>query len=260
MSTILFNQIVFGPIISRRLGHSLGVNLLPQFGKWCSFDCIYCECGWNEDGRKDTQLPSKENVKDALESKLQELKSAGSPVDTITFSGNGEPTLHPDFAEIIDITLDIRNRLYPDAKVSVLSNATRIGREDVREALMNVDNPILKIDSPLTEMANAIDNPAAGYSLDNTIANLKLFNGNFILQTMFLKGWDRSGKYYIDCCEPNHCRAWRELVRELHPREVMMYTLDRETPQKGLEKVGVDQMEQIAAPLMKEGFKVQIRG
>ena len=260
MSTILFNHIVFGPIISRRLGHSLGVNLLPKFGKWCSFDCIYCECGWNKDGKKDNVLPSKEDVKEALEFRLKELKASGSPVDTITFSGNGEPTLHPDFAEIIDFTLAARDRLYPDAKVSVLSNATQIGREDVRKALMKVDNPILKIDSALEEMVRAIDNPAPGYSLESTIGNLNLFNGNFILQTMFLKGWDRDGKFHIDCTDEKHCQAWIELVRELHPREVMMYTLDRETPQKGLEKVSVQEMERIAAPLLEEGFKVQIRG
>ncbi len=260
MSTILFNHIVFGPIISRRLGHSLGVNLLPKFGKWCSFDCIYCECGWNKDGKDDRKLPSKEEVFQALESKLLELQASGTPVDTITFSGNGEPTLHPDFAQIIDFTIAVRDKYFPKAKVSVLTNATQIGRKEVRGALLKVDNAILKIDSPIEQMAHAIDNPSNGYSLAQVIENMKKFNGNFILQTMFLKGWDRSGKFYIDCTNEEHCAAWRELVREIRPREIMMYTIDRETPQSGLEKVSEEQMKMIAAELVSEGFEVQIKG
>ena len=149
MSTILFNEIVFGPIKSRRLGNSLGVNLLPKFGKWCSFDCIYCECGWNKDGKNDTTLPTKEEVYEALDSKLHALSAAGVAVDTITFSGNGEPTMHPAFPQIIEFTLQLRDKLYPSAKVSVLTNATQLGKVQVREALQKIDNPILKIDSPI---------------------------------------------------------------------------------------------------------------
>lgn len=258
MSTILFNHIIFGPIKSRRLGNSLGVNLLPKFGKWCSFDCIYCECGWNKDGKKDTELPSKEEVYQALESKLTGFKAEGTPIDTITFSGNGEPTLHPDFAAIIDFTLELRDRLYPDAKVSVLTNATQLGKESVRNALMKINNPILKIDSPIEEMVQVIDRPNAAYSLEKTIGNIKLFNSNFILQTMFLKG-EVDGKV-IDCTNEKHCNAWRELVRELKPREIMMYTIDRETPAQNLQKVTVEEMTQIAQPLIDEGFNIQIKG
>ncbi len=258
MSTILFNHIVFGPIKSRRLGNSLGVNLLPKFGKWCSFDCIYCECGWNKDGKQDTELPSKEDVYNALESKLTAFKAEGTPIDTITFSGNGEPTLHPDFAEIIDFTLELRNRLYPNAKVSVLTNATQLGKESVREALKRVNNPILKIDSPIEEMVNVIDRPNAAYSLAQTIENIKLFEGNFILQTMFLKG-EVEG-IAIDCTDAVHCEKWRNLVRELKPREVMMYTIDRETPAQNLQKVTVEEMTAIAQELINEGFQVQIKG
>ena len=258
MSTILFNEIVFGPIKSRRLGNSLGVNLLPKFGKWCSFDCIYCECGWNKDGKKDTTLPTYEQVEEALSTRLHNLSKEGIAVDTITFSGNGEPTLHPDFPKIIDMTLALRDKLYPSAKVSVLSNATQIGNSQVREALKKVDNPILKIDSPIKDMANAIDRPNQAYSLEETIDNLKLFDGNFILQTMFLKGTVDGVR--IDCTSGEHCNKWQELVRELKPREIMMYTLDRETPAQGLEKVTVQEMEKIASPLVKEGYKIQIKG
>ena len=258
MATILFNEIVFGPIKSRRLGSSLGVNLLPRFGKWCSFDCIYCECGWNKDGKKDTTLPTKEEVYQALEWRLRQLAQEGTPVDTITFSGNGEPTMHPNFPDIIEFVLKLRDELYPSAKVSVLTNATRLGKEEVRAALMKIDNPILKIDSPLKWMVDAINIPNEAYSLEETIGNIKLFNHNFILQTMFLKG--EEGGVQIDCTAAEHVEKWRELVRELAPREIMMYTIDRETPAKNLQKVTVEEMEEIARPLKEEGFNIQIRG
>lgn len=258
MSTILFNHIIFGPIKSRRLGNSLGVNLLPRFGKWCSFDCIYCECGWNKDGKEDNVLPAKEDVYSALESKLTEFKNNGTAIDTITFSGNGEPTLHPDFADIIDFTLQLRDKIFPQAKVSVLTNASQLGKKEVRDALMKIDNPILKIDSPLEKMVELIDRPNAAYSLKKTIENIKLFGNNFILQTMFLKG--EVDGIEIDCRNPEHCNAWRELVRELKPREIMMYTIDRETPAQNLQKVTVEQMREIAQPLLDEGFNIQIKG
>lgn len=258
MSTILFNHIIFGPIKSRRLGNSLGVNLLPRFGKWCSFDCIYCECGWNKDGKEDNVLPAKEDVYSALESKLTEFENNGTAIDTITFSGNGEPTLHPDFADIIDFTLQLRDKIFPQAKVSVLTNASQLGKKEVRDALMKIDNPILKIDSPLENMVQLIDRPNAAYSLKKTIENIKLFGNNFILQTMFLKG--EVDGIEIDCRNPEHCNAWRELVRELEPREIMMYTIDRETPAQNLQKVTVEQMREIAQPLLDEGFNIQIKG
>ena len=188
MSTILFHKIVFGPIKSRRLGNSLGINLLPDNGKLCSFDCVYCECGWNKDGRADQIIPAKEAVFQRMQERLAELHTEGTPVDTITFSGNGEPTLHPDFPEIIDFTLQMRDRYFPNAAVSVLSNATMTDRKEVREALMKVTNPILKIDSGLEEYIRLVDNPVGHYSLKETIEHLRLFNGNFILQTMFLRG------------------------------------------------------------------------
>lgn len=258
MGTILFNHIIFGPIKSRRLGNSLGVNLLPKFGKWCSFDCIYCECGWNKDGKKDMTLPTKEEVFEAMSTRLHELSAEGTPVDTITFSGNGEPTMHPAFAQIIDFTLQLRDKLYPSAKVSVLTNASQLGKKEVRDALQKIDNPILKIDSPLEHLVEAINIPNAAYKLKDAIENIKLFKHNFILQTMFLKGVENGVE--IDCTCKEHVEAWQNLVRELAPREVMMYTIDRETPAKNLQKVSVEEMEAIAAPLVNEGFKIQIRG
>lgn len=258
MSTILFNDIIFGPIKSRRLGNSLGVNLLPRYGKWCSFDCIYCECGWNKDGKADNKLPTKEEVFEAMEAKMEALSQEGTEVNTITFSGNGEPTLHPNFPEIIDFTLRMRDKYFPSAVVSVLSNATQIVKEEVRNALMKVDNPILKLDGATDTFVEKIDRPNKGYTVAQIIENLKHFNGNFILQTMFLRG-EVDGET-IDCTNPEEVSRWVEMAIGLNPREVMMYTLDRETPAQNLTKVTAAEMEQIAKPLIERGIKVQIRG
>ena len=180
-------ETVFGPIFSRRLGSSLGINLLPEKGKICNFDCIYCECGWNRDGRNDTVLPTAEKVRTDLERMLKKLAAEGTPVDSITFSGDGEPTLNPEFPRIIDDTLRLRDRYYPRAKVSVLSNATRVHLPEVFNALRKVDNPIMKIDAPTNELVAKINMPAPGYDLQRVIEALKRFEGNFVLQTCMLR-------------------------------------------------------------------------
>lgn len=258
MSTALFNSIIFGPIKSRRLGNSLGVNLLPAYGKFCNFDCIYCECGWNQERRDDNRLPSFDEVAKALEYKLIEAKEVNTPIDTITFSGNGEPTLHPDFEKIIDKTIELRDCYFPNAKVSVLSNASMLAKESVVRALKRIDNPILKIDSTSEEIVNIINRPAFNYSLAEIKSRLAQFNGDFILQTMFLRG-EIEGKF-IDSTSPELTEKWIELVRELSPRRIMMYTIDRDTPLSGLQKVSVEEMERIAAPLIADGFDIQIKG
>lgn len=254
-----FDSIVFGPIRSRRLGSSLGVNLLPAHGKVCSFDCVYCECGWNADGRGDTRIPPLDEVLTALDEGISKCAAAGIPVDTITFSGNGEPTLHPDFAEIVDRTLSLRDLYFPRAKVSVLSNATQLHRPEVVAALKKVDNQILKIDSAVDEYAFLIDRPQdPRYSVARIAEQLAVFQGDFILQTMFLKGIV-DGKP-VDCTDPLMASAWQTLVLRLRPRCVMMYTLDRRTPLDTLEKVTVEEMEEIAAPLRDQGIEIQIKG
>lgn len=258
MTSIRWNNIVFGPIRSRRLGSSLGMNLMPIDGKICSFDCIYCECGWNKDGGKGSGIPSKEAVFMEMDEKFSLLKKEGTHIDTITFSGNGEPTIHPDFPAIIDYTLKLRDTFFPNAVISVLSNASMIWKKEIRDALMKVDNPILKIDSALEEYVHLIDNPAKGYSLDETIKHLMSFQGDFILQTMFLKG--SINGHTIDCTDSLLTESWVKLVLQLRPREVMMYTIDRETPDHDLSKVTVEEMEKISVPLTDNGIKVQIRG
>ena len=249
-----FDEIVFGPIRSRRLGSSLGVNLLPSKGKLCNFDCVYCECGWNKDGKSDGRFPELKDIEAALEEKMSKAAAEGVPVDSITFSGNGEPTIHPDFAQVIDITLRLRDRYFPQAKVSVLSNATMIGRKDVADALMRVDNPILKIDASSDELVRKINKPAGSYRLAEVVENLRKFEGRFVLQTMFLRSEE------FDTASPEALAAWMDIVRELKPREVMVYTIDRETPDKSLGKYTVDEMKAFVQPLVDEGFEIQIRG
>ena len=249
-----FDDIVFGPIFSRRLGSSLGVNILPSKGKLCNFDCIYCECGWNKDGIAERRFPSLEDIEAALEEKMSKAAAEGVPVDSITFSGNGEPTMHPEFSKIIDVTLRCRDRYYPNAKVSVLSNATLIGRKDVAEALKRVDNPILKIDASSDELIRKMNKPVGSYRLENVVEAMMGFDGAFVLQTMFLKSPE------FDTAEAEALEAWRELVRKLKPREIMVYTIDRETPDKSLEKYTVEEMTAFVQPLIDEGFKVQVRG
>lgn len=249
-----FDDIVFGPIFSRRLGSSLGVNLLPSKGKLCNFDCVYCECGWNKDGIAERVFPRLEEVKAALEEKMSKAASEGVPVDSITFSGNGEPTMNPDFPEIIDVTLELRDRYFPDAKVSVLSNATLIGRPAVAEALMKVDNPILKIDASSDSLIAQINKPVGRYILDEVVEAMMKFEGRFVLQTMFLKSPD------FDTAEPDALEKWMEIVRKVKPREIMVYTIDRETPDKSLAKYTVEEMTAFVQPLIDEGFRIQIRG
>ena len=249
-----FDEIVFGPIRSRRLGSSLGVNVLPTKGKLCNFDCIYCECGWNKDGVSDKRFPCLAEVEAALEKRLAELSQDDVPVDSITFSGNGEPTINPDFSAIVDATVRLRNQFYPSAKISVLSNATMLGREDVFEALKKVDNPILKIDASSDELISKINKPQGAYSLSKVIERLKAFDGNFVLQTMFLRSEDFNAQ------EADALAAWIEIVRDLKPREVMVYTIDRETPDKTLRKYSVEEMQEFVRPLVDDGFNVQIRG
>lgn len=247
-------ETVFGPIHSRRLGSSLGINLLPQNGKLCNFDCIYCECGWNRDGLQDKRLPSAADVRKALEDKLRKLSTEGVGIDSITFSGDGEPTLNPEFPQIIDDTLALRDRYYPEAAVSVLSNATRVHIPAIFGALRKVDNPIMKIDAPTAELAARINKPAPGYDPLRVAEALKQFGGDFVLQTMFLRSGD------FDSSSPEVLDGWMRIVRELHPREIMVYTIARPTPQQGLEKFSETQMRELVRPLLDEGFNISIKG
>lgn len=257
MSTALFDKIIFGPIHSRRLGLSLGVNLLPTDNKLCSFNCIYCECGWGHKGVKPRFNP-RDEVRMLLRKKLQEMVAEGTPPDVITFAGNGEPTMHPEFAAIIDDTIATRNEICPAAKISVLSNATQIGRESVRQALEKVDNNILKLDSAFDETVKLIDEPNGNYTVAKTVELMKLFNGHLIIQTMFLRG-EYNGQT-VDNTTEKEVSAWLALVKEIAPRQVMIYTIDRDTPAKNLRKVSVDDLKKIAARVEALGIECSVAG
>lgn len=254
--TSLYDNIIFGPVRSRRLGLSLGVNLLPVESKLCNFDCIYCECGWNEDHVGRRRFNSREDVRDMLRDTLQVMVAKGELPDVITFAGNGEPTMHPDFEQIIEDTIALRDQICPQAKVSVLSNATQIHREDVRRALLRVDNNILKLDSAFDSTVQLINKPQGSYSVARTVELMKLFEGNMILQTMFLRGEYLSKR--VDNTTAEEVDAWLDIVAQIKPRQVMIYSLDRDTPCQTLEKVGREELLQIAAKLQARGFNCSV--
>ena len=249
---MLFNEIAYGPIHSRRLGTSLGMELMPLEHKLCTFNCVYCECGWNEPVSHPT-LPTRAEVKAALEARLQE----GLDLDVITFSGNGEPTLHPDFLGIIEDTCALRDQYCPKAKVSVLSNSTQLGRPEVMQALRLCDNRILKLDAATDTMMRRIDLPVNEHLTVETILRwLELFDGDFTLQTCFLRG-EHNGQI-IDNTTPEELSAWYKAVDRLHPKQLMIYVIDRKTPEEHLEKIPRDEMEAIAAPLRDKRYDVII--
>lgn len=254
--TSLYDNIIFGPVRSRRLGLSLGVNLLPIESKLCSFDCIYCECGWNDEHPGKRRFNAREDVRDMLDRTLAKMVSDGTPPDVITFAGNGEPTLHPDFEAIIEDTIALRDKHCPSAKVSVLSNATQIHREDVRRALLRVDNNILKLDSAFDDTVQLINKPQGTYTVARTVELLKAFEGQLIVQTMFLRG-EYLGRR-VDNTTDEEVEAWLRLVADIAPKQVMVYSLDRDTPCQTLEKVEKDELRAIAERVEKLGIACSV--
>ena len=256
MSTIIYPSPIFGPVHSRRLGVSLGINLMPGDGKVCTFDCVYCECGFNADHRPRLRRPTREEVRAALEARLQDMQANGPAPDVLTFAGNGEPTAHPHFAEIIDDTLALRDRYFPSAKVSVLSNSTMLHRPEVVDALRRIDNNILKLDTVDADYIRRVDRPTGAYDVQQVIARLKAFHGHLIIQTMFMKGThdglsvDNTGDRYV--------LPWLDVVKEIAPRQVMIYTIDRETPDLHLEKATREELDRIAVLVRAAGLDVSV--
>ena len=252
MSTIIYPSPIFGPIHSRRLGISLGINLLPADGKVCTFDCIYCECGFNKDHRPTLPLPTREEVANRLEQQLQQMVQEQQLPDVLTFAGNGEPTSHPHFAEIIDDTIRLRDQYCPKAKVCVLSNSTMIHRQSVHDALMRVDDNILKLDTIDLSYINKVDRPTGTYDVQQIIERMKAFHGHIIIQTMFMRGTvegasvDNTGEEYVG--------PWLEAVKAIQPQQVMVYTIDRETPAQGLQKASREQLDAIRDRVIAAGI------
>ena len=257
MQRVLFHSTIFGPIHSRRLGTSLGINLSPDDGKTCTFDCLYCEAGFNSQGPGTTGIPSRGDVARMLEAKLKSMSGAGEPLDVITFSGNGEPTIHPEFPGIIDDTLRLRDQYFPDVKVSVLSNATMLGKPDVVEALARVDNNILKLDSAIDSTVRQIDRPVSrSYSVAGVVDAMKQFSGSCIVQTMMLRGeYDGTP---VDNTIPEELDALAAAYAAIKPREIMLYSIDRKTPAEKLVKVPKEELERIAGFFREKGFKVDV--
>ena len=248
---MLFDSIVYGPIHSRRLGVSLGMNLMPTTAKLCTFDCVYCECGWNQAVSHPT-LPTREEVREAL---ARQLTSMNDSLDVITFSGNGEPTLHPDFLGIIQDTCALRDMYCPPAKISVLSNSTQLSRSEIVEALLLCDNRILKLDSAIDATMRLIDQPVnPQLTVEQICQWLSYFEGDFTLQTCFLRG-EYKGQV-IDNTTPAELAAWYAVIERLRPKQVMIYVIDRATPLQTLSKVSAVEMEAIAAPLRDKGIAV----
>ena len=257
MQTVLFHSTIFGPIHSRRLGVSLGINLMPNDGKMCSFDCLYCEAGFNAQGPGTTGVPKRETVKRMLKHKLEEMKAEGSPLDVITFSGNGEPTLHPQFKDIVHDVKVLRDHYYPQAKVSVLSNATMAGRPTVAAALKTVDNNILKLDSAIASTFLHLNRPASHNVIpEGIIEDLRQFAHQCIVQTMMVRGEYEGVK--IDNTTDAEIEALIDAYRIIQPQEVMIYSIDRKTPAEHLEKVPAEELQRIGARIEAAGFKVQV--
>ncbi len=255
MSTVIYPAPIFGPVHSRRLGISLGINLMPADGKVCTFDCIYCECGFNKDFRPTLPRPTREETASALEKKLKEMQAEGIRPDVLTFAGNGEPTAHPQFAGIISDTIRLRNQYCPEAKVSVLSNATMLHRKDVHDALMLVDNNIQKLDTVDETFIQSIDRPTGRYNVSEVIDNLKRFNGHVIIQTMFLKRSTTIDHLpAIDNTTDEFVNPWLQAVKEIQPQQVMIYTIDRETPDPTLAKATKEKLDRICDRVLALGI------
>ncbi|MDD3321149.1 MAG: radical SAM protein [Paludibacter sp.] len=254
----LYDKIIFGPIKSRRLGLSLGVNLLPIDAKICTFNCIYCECGFNTT-MHESPIPTRQQVKETLKAKLKEMVFENQIPDVITFAGNGEPTLHPDFDGIIDDTIELRNDICPTAKVSVLSNSTRIHKSYVFKALNKVDNNILKFDSAIDRTMKLMNCPVGTHiNVNWLIENLKKFEGKLIIQTMFLSGVYKGEPF--DNTTDEEVEAWLRALKEIRPQKVMIYSLDREAPTESLQKISVEELNIIAEKARLSGFDVSVAG
>ncbi len=259
MATFLFDKIIFGPVKSRRLGVSLGINLLPTDVKVCSFDCIYCECGFTPKYYTEKiTFPSRRDVQKKLEARLLQMVEENELPDVITFAGNGEPTMHPEFSGIIDDTIELRDRITPDAKIAVLSNATMLNRESVFRALLKIEDNIQKLDSAFEETIQLLDSPKGGYNLTSIVDKLTAFNGKVIIQTLFVRG-SYNGKK-LDNTTEEEVSAWLKLIEKIKPKQAMIYTIARDTPVETLEKVPLEKLNEIAERIRKIGVDVQVSG
>ena len=253
MTTSLHNSPLYGPVHSRRLGLSLGINLLPDDGKCCTFDCIYCECGFNHERLPHHSIPSREAVREALQEKLAYMATAGQLPDVLTFAGNGEPTLHPHFVDIVDDTLLLRDQYCPQAQVSILSNATQMHRPAIREALMRFDRTILKLDTVDPIYINKVDRPCSShYQVTDIIRQMQAFKGHLFIQTLFMHGSFEGST--VSNTDEQFVGPWLEALQEIQPEGVMIYTIDRETPAPLLTKASPAELDEICRRVVNAGI------
>ncbi len=252
MSTVIYPSPIFGPVHSRRLGVSLGINLMPADGKICTFDCIYCECGFNADRRPALPRPTRSEVREALTRRLEQMRREGPAPDVLTFAGNGEPTAHPEFAAIVDDVIALRDRFFPSARISVLSNATRAHLPEVKKALLRVDNNILKLDTVDPDYIRRVNRPTGAYDVRRVVHTLSGYDGHLIVQTMFMRGSDAEGS--VDNTSDRYVLPWLDAVRTIRPQAVMIYTIDRETPDHDLLKATHEDLDRIAALVRAAGI------
>lgn len=256
MSTVIYSSPIFGPVHSRRLGISLGINLMPSDGKICTFDCIYCECGFNSERRPSSRRPSRDDVRQALEARLIDMKNNGPEPNVLTFAGNGEPTAHPEFPGIVNDVLSLRDKYFPKAQVSVLSNGTRIFDNDVFQALLRLDNNIQKLDTVNQDYIGLLDNPVGKYDVEKVIERLCDFNGRVMIQTMFLTG-TFNGHDMTNTSE-EFVKPWIDALLRIKPYKVFIYTVARETPVATLAKASAETLDGIAARLRGLGFETVV--
>jgi len=255
MAGFLFDQLIFGPVRSRRFGNSLGINLLPVDKKICSFDCVYCECGWTDDAQSQN-LPKTEEIVQILKKKLLSMKQNSEVPDNITYAGNGEPTLHPSFPKIIDESIRLRDQYFPKAEITVLSNSSMLHRKEVMEALMRIDNNVMKLDAGTDQMLQMINQPKRKITIEEIVEQLCRFNGDLVVQTLFLRGTYKGNK--LDNTTEYEISRWLEHIKRIHPRLVMLYPIARETPAQDIEKIGKAELNAIAARLDALGIKSEV--
>lgn len=251
MSTFLFDNIIFGPVRSRRLGNSLGINLLPINAKFCTFNCVYCECGWNKDVK--IELPRLADIVPIMEKYFAENTN---DLDVITFAGNGEPTINPYFPEIVAETVRLRDKYLPNVKISVLTNATNLKKVKVVEALKKIDEPILKIDTFVQSDFELINQPTSPMKIESIVDDIAENFPAPIIQTMFLRG-DING-HYFDNTREESLNVYFQTLKRLQPSQVMVYSIARETPLQGLQKVSAEELEQIGNRIRDLGFNTLV--
>lgn len=257
---MLFENSIVGPIHSRRLGSSLGVNLLPLKHKYCSYDCIYCECGWNKESEAQEKVfATPQELRELLQRRLEQLKKDNAQVDSFTFAGNGEPTLYPQFPEMVDMVIEMRDKYYPNAVTTLLTNATQLKHKVIFDAVQKLDNPVLKLDAGTERMRQLINkNNDMGCTWDELLSNLIAFGKKGIIQTLLFDG--RSDGVAVSNIIPEEFNPYLEYLKKIRPRYVMLYALDRATPEKDLRKLNVKELEVYAQMIRKEGIGVKVYG